>query len=358
MKHILTLLTALLLTPPCLLGAADPFDRATIVGLMRQANDWQTAHPHIDRLARRGTVFANAQMPDTRSTDWAIAQLRENQPKPFALFLGLIRPHVPWLVPQPWFGLHPLAQVTLPPHKGDDREDLPEVALRFADLPMMPRLEWMQQEMRWEKSVQAYLACVSYVDHCVGRILDALEQSPHGKNTIVVLLSDHGYQLGEKGIWAKHTLWERSTRVPFIIARPNGRAQTTGRPVNHVDLYPTLLELAGLPPNETNDGRSLVRLLDDPDAPGFDASLTTLGPGNHTIRTERWRYIRYADGSEELYDHATDPHEWHNLVPGGGHTNVLAALRKHLPGSEAPFSSSSGILNHNAYFRELTKKRP
>jgi iduronate 2-sulfatase len=294
-------------------------------------------------------------MPDARSAAWAVAQLGRTQPQPFALFVGLIRPHVPWYVPAKWFDRHPLDQVGRPAWRADDLDDLPETARRFAELPMMPRVEWMEEEQRWEKSVQAYLASVSFMDDCAGRILDALERSPYADNTVVILLSDHGYHLGEKGRWSKHTLWERSTRVPFVIARPEDTGgRVSPRPVGHLDLFPTLAALAGLPARHEWEGRSLVPLLDDPVAPGFPAVVSTLGRGNHAVRTGEHRYIRYADGAEELYDHRDDPHEWRNRVGEPGARAIMDGLAAFLPEDDAPADPSalSGLL-YNDYLRNL-----
>lgn len=295
------------------------------------------------------------QMPDYRTARWAAGQLGRLHEQPFLLCVGFARPHVPWTVPQKWFDLHPLDQIELPPYRADDLDDLPKTARRFSHLPMMPRMEWMQQEQRWERSVQAYLASTTFVDHCVGMVLAALADGPHAENTVVVLVSDHGYHLGEKGIWAKHTLWERATRVPLIIARPGDtKPRTTHRPANHLDLYPTLIELAGLPQNPRNEGTSLVPLLDDPEAAGYEASLTTHGYGNHAVRTERWRYIRYADGAEELYDHRNDRHERDNLAAGENHQKIIADLRRHLPDSDAPWIPQARRGSHyNDYLNDL-----
>lgn len=296
-----------------------------------------------------------AAMPDTLSVAWAASQLGKNQGQPFALFVGLIRPHIPWYVPQKWFDRHPLGEVSRPPTRPDDLDDLPDTARRFADVPMMPRLEWMEQEQRWEKSVQAYLASVSFVDDCVGSILEALERSEYADNTVVILLSDHGYHLGEKGLWSKHTLWERSTRVPFIIVRPDDPGgQVSQRPVSQIDLLPTMADLAGLPARPEWEGRSLVPLLSDPAAPGFEAVVTTFGRGNHAVRSGGQRYIRYADGAEEFYDHADDPHEWHNLAPAKESRAVIDRLAEFLPDNDAPADPDAlGGIRYNDYLRNL-----
>ncbi len=178
----------------------------------------------------------------------------------------------------------------------------------------------------------SYLASVSFVDAQVGRVLDALKESGLEKNTVVVLWSDHGWHLGEKGITGKNTLWERSTRVPLIFAGPGVAANAKcDRPAELLDLYPTLLDLCALPANKLNEGLSLVPQLKDAKAARERPAVTTHNPGNHAVRTERWRYIRYADGSEELYDRAADPHEWTNVAAEAKFADVKKELAKWVP---------------------------
>jgi len=167
----------------------------------------------------------------------------------------------------------------------------------------------------------------------VGRVIDALDASPHRDDTIVVLWSDHGWHLGEKRHWRKFALWEDTTRVPLVFVVP-GVTEAGGRcdrPVNLLDLYPTLVELCGLPAPSQLEGVSLSPLLRDPGAAWDRPSVTTYGSGNHAVRSQRWRYIRYADGSEELYDHDADPHEWRNLASSAEHASVKAELAAWLP---------------------------
>jgi len=312
---------------------------------LRTSTDWG-AYPDRDE-----------EMPDYEYARWAVKQLQKDHDQPFFLSVGFVRPHVPFFVPQKWFDLHPLEDVMLPLHSEAQFDDMPETALRFSELPQMPKMEWMREEDRWTKSVQAYLACVSFVDHYVGVVLDALEKSPYADNTVIVFFSDHGYHLGEKGIWAKHTLWEESTRIPLIISRPGDvLANSTQIPANHLDIYPTLLELANLPANTDNEGKSLVPLLDNPKAEGFEnsASITTHAYGNHAVRTVRWRYIRYADGAEELYDHWTDPNEWRNLAVLPNYVKIIEKLQRHLPDEDAFwYEDTVRGSDYNQYFRDL-----
>lgn len=252
--------------------------------------------------------------PDARLADWAAQRLARPQPRPLFLAVGFFRPHLPWYVPRRYFDLYPLESVVLPPARADDLEDVPPVGRAWAGNQNDHR-DVLRHD-QWRAAVQGYLASISYVDQQLGRVLDALEQGPNAGNTVVVLWSDHGFHLGEKLHWRKFTLWERATRVPLIVAAP-GLARAGARcerTVSLLDLYPTLQELCGLTANPALEGRSLVSLLADPQRSWEWPALSTWGAGNHAVRSERWRYIRYRDGTEELYDQRADPNEWTNLA--------------------------------------------
>ncbi|MFN3648153.1 MAG: sulfatase [Armatimonadota bacterium] len=274
---------------------------------------------------------------DAKVADWAIEQIRRPGPQPYFLAVGLRRPHVPCYASQQWFDLYPEATLQMPPVKADDRDDTPRYSWYLHWKLPEPRLRWLQREGEWRSLVRAYLASISFVDGQVGRILDALRASGQADRTVVVLWSDHGWHLGEKGVTGKNTLWDRSTRVPLIFAgpgiTPGGRS---GRPVELLDLYPTLAELAGLPAPQGLEGQSLSALLKDSIAPRERPAITTHGPGSHAVRSEDWRYIRYADGSEELYDLRTDPHEWTNLAACRSLTGKKQELARWLPAQSAP----------------------
>lgn len=277
---------------------------------------------------------------------WAVKQLQSPPKGPFFLAVGFQHPHVPCYAPQKWFDLYPEDKLEMPPVKADDRDDLPRFASYLHWKLPEPRLKWLQEAKQWKPLVRAYLASVSFVDMQVGRVLDALAASPAAKDTVVVLWSDHGWHLGEKGITGKNTLWERSTRVPLIFAGPGVAAGAKcGRPAELLDLYPTLAEVCGLPANPAVEGLSLVPQLKDAKAPRERPAVTTHNPGNHGVRTEAWRYVRYADGSEELYDVAKDPNEWTNLAADPKHAGVKTELAKWMPAkSAAPLPGSAGRL--------------
>ena len=176
------------------------------------------------------------------------------------------------------------------------------------------------------------MACISFVDHQVGTVLDALEASPYADNTIILLWSDHGYHLGEKGIFKKVTLWDRSTKVPMIVAGPGlPEGQVTHRVTQLLDVYPTLLDLCGLPVNPVNEGHSLRPLIENPQTPWDHPAITNLRAANHSVVTSAYRYIQYADGSEELYDRQKDPAESTNLIGRPGVVATKSALMQHLP---------------------------
>lgn len=252
--------------------------------------------------------------------------------KPWMLCVGIRHPHVPCYAPQKWFDLYPDNDSILPPVKDDDRDDVPPFAWYLHWKLPEPRLAWAKEADQWQPLVRSYLASVSFADAMVGRVLDALEATGQADETVVVLWSDHGWHLGEKGITGKNTLWDRSTRVPLIFAGPGiATAAKCDQPAELLDLYPTLAELCGLPPKDGLEGLSLVPQLQNASTPREQPAITTHGPNNHGIRTDRWRYIRYADGSEELYDMPADPNEWTNLAADDKYTDVKQQLAAWLP---------------------------
>lgn len=293
---------------------------------------------------------------DEDQADWKIADAAIEKLKtvpsdrPWFISAGFRLPHVPCFASQAWFDLYPVAEVQLPLVKSDDRDDLPRFAgFLHWKLPE-PRLKTLQDLEEWRPLVRAYLASISFMDSQVGRVLEALQVSGQLDNTIVVVWGDHGWHLGEKGITGKNTLWERSTRVPFIWAGPGiTSGQRCSRPAELLDTFPTLLELAGLPARPDLEGHSLVPQLKDARAPREFPAITTHNQNNHTIRTEQWRYIRYADGSEELYDETTDPNEWTNLARDPGRAAVKQELARWLPKNNAHAApgSASRVLTYD-----------
>lgn len=313
-------------------------------GYSGTSTDWG-AYPEADSL-----------MPDYQSAAWGVERLQRNYDKPFFLAVGFLRPHVPWYVPQEWFDGYDPAALALPPYKADDLADVPEKALAINDLPMMPSTEWAIKSGEWPNIVQAYLACVTFVDAQVGKLLEALDESPYADNTIIVLWSDHGYRLGEKGTFAKHALWEEATHAPLIFAGPDiPSGKVVPQPVEMLSIYPTLLDLCALPAYNRNEGKSLLPLLRGRARGAEYFAITTYGRNNHAVRTKDFRYIRYEDGSEELYDHRTDPNEWYNVAADKKYQKQKRRLQEYLPKINVYWTKYSAY-NFQPYFREQKAK--
>jgi arylsulfatase A-like enzyme len=276
------------------------------------------------------------EMGDWKVADWARGELGKDQDKPFFLGCGFFRPHLPWYVPRKYFEMYPPESVTLPNVNENDLDDVPPLGVKIAR-PEGDHRKVIETD-NWRKAVSGYLSSISFVDACVGRVLEAFDNSAYTDNTIIVLWSDHGWHLGEKLHWRKFALWEEATHNVFMVVAP-GLTRAGGRcsrPVSLLDIYPTLIELCGLPPKEGLEGQSLVPLLKDPGAEWERPALTTHGRENHSIRSERWRYIRYRDGTEELYDHDNDELEWTNLAGRAEHADVKQELARWLPETNAP----------------------
>jgi len=281
--------------------------------------DWGT-FPHKDE-----------QKGDWRVASWAVKQLNQKPKEPFFLSVGFFLPHVPCYATQKWFDLYPEDTLQLPPFLANDRDDTPRFSWYLHWKLPEPRHKFLKEANQWKNLVRSYLACTSFVDSLVGRVLVALKENGLEENTIVVLWSDHGFHLGEKLITGKNTLWDRSARVPLIFTGPGINRGKCTRPAELLDMYPTLLELCGLPANEDLEGHSLLPQLRNANADREWPAITTHNHDNHGIRSENWRYIRYADGSEELYDMRKDPNEWSNLVGNNKHAAILDSHRKWLP---------------------------
>jgi len=279
---------------------------------------------------------SDEEMGDTRIVRWATDYLKRRHDRPFFLGCGLFRPHLPWYVPRKYFELYPPEKVTLPKVNEDDLDDVPPMGKQIAK-PEGDHKRVLETD-NWRKAISAYLASISFTDANIGRLLDALDSSPYARNTVTVLWGDNGWHLGEKLHWRKFALWEEATHVPLIIvARKIAKAGAKcRRPVSLIDIYSTLVELCGLLPRKGLGGRSLVPLLKNPSADWERPALTTHGRNNHSVRSERWRYIRYRDGSEELYDYRNDPLEWVNLAEKPEWTEVKRELARWLPEVNAP----------------------
>lgn len=290
-------------------------------GQQNDAESWQAyfnfpgfLHPPetpVNKIPKAGHFdWSGLDVPDeetagTQLANWAGDFVGQSHEKPFFLACGFYRPHLPWYAPRSYFDKFSEESIELPPFLADDLDDVPKSAIR--NLRDHGNVTSTGQ---WKRAVAAYLACINYSDANVGRVLSALDKGPNRENTVIVLWTDHGWHLGEKKHWRKFTLWERSCRVPMMfvapgVTRPRQQCQRT---VELLDMYPTLLDLCGLPAKPDLDGASLRPLLENPAAEWDKPAITSNGPDKISVRTERWRYSRYPDG-EELYDHSADPNE-------------------------------------------------
>lgn len=276
---------------------------------------------------RTGT---DVQHTDGKVADQTIRLLEGYKDKPFFIGAGFYKPHCPWVTPKKYFDMYPMDPITLPQITEKTPDDYPELAL--ASTKPWPYFGVTHEQARECK--HAYYAAISFVDAQIGRVLDAVDRLGLRDNTIIVFWSDHGYHLGEHGLWFKQSCFEESTRVPLIISVPGKKTagQACSRPVELVDLYPTLADLAGLTPPEHLEGYSLRPLIDDPKAQWDHPAYTQVQRGNdpgHSVRTERWRYTEWAFGEkgQELYDHDNDPQELHNLAADAKYADVVAQMK-------------------------------
>lgn len=308
---------------------------------LKRGGPWQYVETDWGGLDATDEEFGG----DWLVSKWIGEQIHKTREKPFFLACGIYRPHEPWFVPQKYFDMFPLEDIQLPPgYKADDLEDLPPSGQRRGPNRYFAHI---REQGQWRQGVQGYLASIAFADAMIGRVIDALESSPAADNTVVVLWGDHGWHLGEKQHWQKYTGWRVCTRIPLMIRVPKGTpglpqgTQAGGictRPVNLLDLFPTLTELAGLPAKEDNDGESLVPLLKNPAGKGRSVSVTHLHyPNEYSLSAERWRYIHYRNGDEELYNIATDRFEWHNLAGKPEYADQLERMRALAPKKFAPF---------------------
>ena len=269
---------------------------------------------------------------DWNIASWAVEQLDAKPKEPFFMSVGFFLPHVPCYATQKWFDLYPDNDTVLPKILRNDRADTPRFSWYMHWYLPEVRHKWLEDNNQWRNLVRSYLACTSFIDSQVGRLLDALKRNGLDENTVIVLWSDHGWHLGEKAITGKNTLWDDGTRVPLIFAGPGVKpGQVCTQPAELLDIYPTLTGLLDLPEKKGLDGRSLIPQLQDAKAKRRHPAITTHNHDNHGVRSEHWRYIQYADGSEELYDMRKDPNEWTNLASDPKLAKVIARHKQFLP---------------------------
>jgi arylsulfatase A-like enzyme len=293
------------------------------------------------------------QQQDTEFANHTIDLVSRRHDHPFFATCGFWRPHVGWMVPQRYYDLFPLEKVVLPVgYRADDLDDVPGPGRWIAT--HRGEHEYIVQHGLWKRALQAYYAAAAYLDDQIGRVLRALDHGPNRDRTVVVFTTDHGWHNGEKNHWSKFVLWEQACRVQLSMAIPGIEPQVCTTPVSLVDLYPTLTSLCGVasPATHALDGVDLTPLLSGTSRSRGAPVLNTYGRGNHAIRDERFRYIRYCNGAEELYDHDADPHEWHNLAGDPAHRETKRALGRYLPLNDAPeirYASGSPRVDGNGW---------
>jgi arylsulfatase A-like enzyme len=298
------------------------------------------ASPRSDLLHTDGMLASEA--------EWVLERFARDRSQPFFLGVGFFRPHTPFVAPAPYFDGYPKEQMPLVQGVEENLNDLPPLALAS----QKKEHEKLTDDLR-RQAIQAYFASITFMDAQVGRVLDALDRLGLDDNTIVVFTSDHGYHLGEHGLWQKMSLFEESARVPLIIAAPGASAHgaVAGTPVGLIDLYPTLAELCGVEVRDQIQGQSLVPILRDPATVGRGWALTQVVRRNRnercfgfSIRTDRWRYTEWDEGRQgrELYDHEKDPREQINLADESAYANTVQLLSAKLKAAAASTLPKSG----------------
>jgi uncharacterized sulfatase len=269
--------------------------------------------------------------PDGQIARAVIAKIESLGDQPWIIGAGFMKPHDPFLAPKKYFDLYPQGSLKL----YRDPKDLtpaPPLAVGFGGYGRAFAKFTDRERMEF---LRAYCACASFMDAQVGRVLNALDRLKLWDRTLVIFVGDHGYHLGERDWWNKNTLFDRSCRAPLIVAAPGIKPGVARGLVEFVDLYPTIAEHCGLKTPADLAGQSLWPLLQEPLSPGRDAVLTVVTRGaqhrGDSVRTDRWRYTEWSDGSRELYDHSTDPEETRNLAGTTRTASVARALAAKLP---------------------------
>ncbi|WP_298238531.1 sulfatase [uncultured Algibacter sp.] len=298
----------------------------------------------VDILRKKdgNTNFEAMDLPDeewqdTRTANETIERLNTDYDKPFFMVCGFVRPHNPWTAPERFFDMYNLDDIIRPNMKADDWDDIPAIAEKIRSHGL--DFDKLVASGKWEELIRSYLACISFVDWNLGRVLDALEDSKYAENTTVIIWSDHGFNVGEKTHVGKQALWEQTTRTLLKIktSKLKHQGETSDKTVSLLDLYPTMVDLfklKGVPENQL-DGKSIAPLIKCPDKKWSQPVVTTYLKGNHAVRDNQFRYIKYRDESEELYDLNNDPDEFNNLANDAKYASIKAALKKHIPTTNA-----------------------
>ena len=281
--------------------------------------------------------------PDVNNSQKIINVLGQSHDKPFFIAMGFYRPHNPWTAPVRYFDMYDINKIQRPYTVADDLDDIPSYAIQnFIGNKSREEFRFMSQNGNengnwWDQYIRAYLACVTFADDRLGKIIDALDTSAYADNTWIVLVGDNGFHIGEKERWAKSALWRKTNHVPFLVVPPKNNTNiqpgVCEKPVSLIDIYPTLTELCGLPPvnNPLADGTSFVPLLENPNAEWNIPCISTFRPGNFVVHYNQWNYIKYKDGSHELYNTKEDEAEIFNLADKPEYKHIVDSLAKYLP---------------------------
>ena len=301
------------------------------------------ASPKADAFHTDGMMAADA--------EWVLERCARDRSRPFFLAVGFFRPHTPYVAPrEPYFDWHPVEQMPVVTGVAEDQADLPPAALGSYKKEQDKLTDELRRQCR-----QAYNASISFMDAQVGRVVDALDRLGLAENTVIVFTSDHGYHMGEHGLWQKYSLFEESARVPLLMVAPGiTRPESVAvAPVSQVDLFPTLAELCGVTAPDNLQGQSLVPLLSDPQQPGRNWALTQVVRRGrqgrffgYSLRTPRWRYTEWDQGraGRELYDHEADPRELTNLADAPAHAEAQAQLASLLQKAVAGTMPAGGVI--------------
>ena len=262
---------------------------------------------------------------DFESADYSSRFLQEKHDKPFFLACGIFRPHLPWFAPKQFFDMYKLEDVKLPQTLKNDLDDVGKMGQRMAKRSVH---QSVVDNGKWKEAVRAYMANVSFADACVGHLLKGLKNSKYSENTIIILMGDHGWHLGEKEHWSKNVLWERSAKTPLLIFDPrDGKGKVSTSIVSLLDVYPTLVEMANLPAKKDLEGKSIYDVVKNPTKEVKEYVLTSKDKGMHSLRNNNYRYTVHKDGFEELYDHRNDSNEWYNIANKTSNKKVLEKFR-------------------------------
>jgi arylsulfatase A-like enzyme len=297
----------------------------------------------VDYLAGTSIWGPNTQKKE-QTGDWQMSEacvefLNQQHNKPFFFALGFSKPHQPLIAPKEFFDLYPLDKLGTPDYNAADMDDVPDINKQNFSSPFVDKVRKQQQ---LQLAYQAYLACMSFTDACIGNVLDALKNSKYASNTIVIFFTDHGFQLGTKNRWEKYSLWKLATNSPLIVYIPDSKLNgaVCSEAVSLMDIHSTVLEATGINLTENLDCVSLMPQIKKPDTNRKIPAVITHEEGNHSIVWKQFNYIRYKNGAEEFYDHTKDNLEYQNEAANKAYRRVRKKLKQFIPEIMIPQNSN------------------